>query len=129
MPFPHPLRWLKSTYGGHPLRVFTVALKTIFLGHLFTSYGYTIIPVWGPSMMPTFEVLGDHLLVSKHHRRGRDIRVGDIIQFDMVHEPGPGAVKRVLGLPGDYVLMNSPRAKYQDMIQVSNPIKSSYVEG
>jgi len=73
-------------------------------------------------MLPTFEVLGDWLIVSKQYRRGRGIKVGDVVQFDSVAETGEGAVKRVLGLEGDYVLRNTPGAKHNDMIQVSHPL-------
>jgi len=71
-------------------------------------------------MLPTFEVLGDHVIISKHYRRGRGIEIGDVISFDSVVEPGEGVIKRVLGMEGDYVLRNSPGSRYDDMIQVSS---------
>jgi inner membrane protease subunit 1 len=123
MPFLHqvsrPLRWLKYYNGGRPFRITLVAIQTFFAFHLFTEFGYTLIPVRGASMLPTFEVTGDILLVSKTYRRGRGIQVGDVVQFDAVQEPGVGMVKRVLGMEGDYVLRNSPGARFDDMIQVS----------
>jgi len=96
-----------------------ILVKTVFFGHVFFEYGYSPIPVTGASMLPTFEVIGDWLLVSKKYRRGKGIEVGDIVQFDSVVDAGAGVVKRVLGLEGDYVLRNTPGAKYDDMIQVS----------
>lgn len=123
MPFPkssfRPLNWVKHRYAGHPGRVAVATLQACFFYHLFQEFGYTTVPVWGASMLPTFEVLGDWLIISKQYRRGRGISVGDIVQFDSVHESGSGVIKRVLGLEGDYVLRNSPGARYNDMIQVS----------
>ena len=64
-------------------------------------------PASGPSMLPTFEVLGEWLLVSKLHRFGRGISVGDVVAYNIPINEEVG-VKRVLGLPGDYVLMDTP---------------------
>lgn len=69
-------------------------------------------------MLPTFEVLGDHLLISKLHRKGRGVEVGDIVSFDSVAEPGERVIKRVLGLPGDYVTKDTPETGSSEMIQV-----------
>jgi inner membrane protease subunit 1 len=69
-------------------------------------------------MLPTFDVVGDQVLLSKHYRRGRDIQVGDIVSFDSVVDPRVRVIKRVLGLEGDYVLRDTPE-KNDDMIQVS----------
>ncbi|KAH8599819.1 peptidase S24/S26A/S26B/S26C [Bisporella sp. PMI_857] len=113
-----PFSWLKSRFIGHPFRVATATLQACFFYHLFHEFGYTTVPVWGASMLPTFEVMGDWLIISKRYRRGRGIEVGDVVQFDPVAAPGAGVIKRVLGLEGDYVLRNSPGAKYNDMIQV-----------
>ncbi|KAL2151964.1 hypothetical protein VTH82DRAFT_5148 [Thermothelomyces myriococcoides] len=64
-------------------------------------------PASGPSMLPTFEVLGEWLLVSKLHRFGRGVEVGDVVAYNIPINDEVG-VKRVLGLPGDYVLMDTP---------------------
>jgi inner membrane protease subunit 1 len=69
-------------------------------------------------MLPTLEVVGDQVLLSKHYRRGRDIQVGDIVSFDSVVDPRERVIKRVLGLEGDYVLRDTPE-KNDVMIQVN----------
>jgi len=69
-------------------------------------------------MLPTIEVLGDWVLVSKHYRRGRDIKVGDLITFKSVVEPDVRVIKRVLGMEGDYVLRNTPGSENNSMLQV-----------
>lgn len=70
-------------------------------------------------MLPTFEVMMDGLLISKHYRRGRNVEVGDIVTFDSVVEPGGKVIKRVLGLEGDYVMRDTPGSGSQEMLQVS----------
>ena len=119
MPFT-PLHFLKGRYIGHPFRLASAMIKTCFVFHLIQEFGYTAVPTMGASMLPTFEVIGDSVLISKSYRRGKGIKVGDVVQFDPVHEPGAGVIKRVLGLEGDYVLRNSPGSRFDDMIQVWN---------
>jgi inner membrane protease subunit 1 len=62
----------------------------------------------GPSMYPTIQANGDSLLVSKLHKRGKGVKVGDMVAvrnpFFFRSETG----KRVLGMPGDYVLHGEP---------------------
>jgi Signal peptidase, peptidase S26 len=69
-------------------------------------------------MLPTFEVIGDSVIISRYYRRGRGVKVGDIVSFDSVVEPGESVIKRVLGMPGDYVLRDTPGTT-DTMIQVS----------
>ncbi|KAK3308691.1 peptidase S24/S26A/S26B/S26C [Chaetomium strumarium] len=92
---------------GHPFRVALHTLKFIAFAHLIWEYGISMSPASGPSMLPTFEVLGEWLLVSKLHRFGRGITVGDVVAYNIPINEEVG-VKRVLGLPGDYVLMDTP---------------------
>jgi mitochondrial inner membrane protease subunit 1 len=110
--------FLATRYAGHPLRVFTATLKTVFALHLFQEFGYSLSSTWGASMMPTFEAINDWVLISRFYRRGRNIVVGDIVTFDSVVEPGERVIKRVLGVEGDYVLRDTP-GESDAMVQVS----------
>ncbi len=92
---------------GHPFRVIVYTLQFVAAAHLLWEYGISMAPASGPSMLPTFEVLGEWLLVSKLHRFGRGISVGDVVAYNIPINEDVG-VKRVLGLPGDYVLMDTP---------------------
>jgi len=113
-----PFRSIRERYAGHPARLFIAVLKFGFAAHVFSEFGYVAVPAWGASMLPTFEVLGDWMLVSRLYRRGRGIEVGDIVTFDSVAEPGERVIKRVLGLEGDYVMMDTPGTGSDEMIQV-----------
>ncbi|KAH6850845.1 peptidase S24/S26A/S26B/S26C [Chaetomium sp. MPI-CAGE-AT-0009] len=95
------------SWVGHPARVIITTLKFVALTHLIWEYVISMAPASGPSMLPTFEVLGEWLLVSKLHRFGRGVSVGDVVAYNIPINDEVG-VKRVLGLPGDYVLMDTP---------------------
>ncbi|KAK4137572.1 LexA/Signal peptidase, partial [Trichocladium antarcticum] len=92
---------------GHPLRVILTTLKFVAFTHLLWEYGVSMSPASGPSMLPTFEVVGEWLVVSKRHRFGRNIGIGDVVAYSIPINDEVG-VKRVLGLEGDYVLMDTP---------------------
>ena len=55
-------------------------------------------------MLPTLAVSGDFLVIAKWHRRGRGIVAGDVISYAHPLFPGTVAVKRVVGMPGDFVV-------------------------
>ncbi|KAH6626331.1 peptidase S24/S26A/S26B/S26C [Chaetomium sp. MPI-SDFR-AT-0129] len=101
-PPPPPPSWF-----GHPFRVILTTVKFVAFTHLLWEYVISMAPASGPSMLPTFEVLGEWLLVSKLHRFGRGVTVGDVVAYNIPINDEVG-VKRVLGLPGDYVLMDTP---------------------
>ncbi|KAI1173693.1 LexA/Signal peptidase [Nemania sp. FL0916] len=129
----------------HPLRILFATVQSLCLAHVVWAYGISIDAGWGPSMLPTFLVFNDWFVTDKRFRRGRGVQVGDCVVYSIpVEPPGQEGVKRVLGMPGDYVLLNSPpmspgRAAYEgigigrtaagteDMIQV--PKGHCYVVG
>lgn len=61
-------------------------------------------------MLPTLSVIGDSVLISKRYRRGRGVKVGDVVEIrhPVPEYPRHGAVKRVIGLGGDFVVRSSP---------------------
>lgn len=54
-------------------------------------------------MYPSFSVRGDYLLISRAHKYGRGIAVGDVVRFYHPSFLGVHGAKRVLGMPGDWV--------------------------
>ncbi|OTB18884.1 hypothetical protein K445DRAFT_30435, partial [Daldinia sp. EC12] len=92
--------------------------KALALGHLLVTYGYSTGYGWGPSMLPTFLTMNEWFVTDRSHRRGRGINVGDCVVYGIPVAPGEEGVKRVLGLPGDYVLLNSPGVGSDTMMQV-----------
>jgi hypothetical protein len=86
--------------------------------HIWSEYFFTFALAEGVSMMPTMNATGDWLLMSKTYRRGRGVEVGDIVSFKHPIDEGTFGVKRVVGMPGDFVLRDSPDTSGA-MIQVS----------
>ncbi|WQF86511.1 Putative peptidase S26A, signal peptidase I, lexA/Signal peptidase-like superfamily [Colletotrichum destructivum] len=104
--------------AGNPFRLALNVGKTLALGHVFVEYGYHSAPASGPSMLPTFEVSGDYPLTDKRYRYGRNVKVGDLVHYKIPIFPESDGIKRVLGMPGDYVLIHSPDSERHQMIQI-----------
>lgn len=107
---------------GHPFRLFLATGQTLAMAHVLWKYGYSVAPGSGPSMLPTFLVWNEWFVADRSYRRGRGVRVGDCVTYTIPVEPHEDGVKRVIGMPGDYVLLNSPGSKNDDMMQVSSSL-------
>lgn len=85
-------------------------VKILAFAHLISENAYAIHPTQGPSMLPTLSVIGDSVLISKRYRRGKGVKVGDVVEIrhPVPDYPQHGAVKRVIGLGGDFVVRSSP---------------------
>lgn len=59
-------------------------------------------------MLPTFNSFGDAVLISKYYRRGRGVKVGDVISYMHPIEPEITGLKRIVGMEGDFVLRDTP---------------------
>ncbi|KAF2718109.1 LexA/Signal peptidase [Polychaeton citri CBS 116435] len=115
----HPLRpnlsirsLLKKLQSHFPLRqtlyLLRFAIAAFLAFHIFTEYFYALGLSYGISMLPTISSSGDWLLISKHYRRGRNIALGDVVAYKHPIVENGRAVKRVVGMPGDFVLRDSP---------------------
>lgn len=113
-----PFQRIYRHYAGHPFRLCVAAFKTVFCAHVFTEYFYTWENAYGASMLPTCEVMGDSFITNRQYRRGRNIKVGDMVTFKSVVEPGGKVIKRIIGMEGDYVMFNTPGSGNDAMIQV-----------
>ncbi|KAL0943748.1 mitochondrial inner membrane protease subunit [Colletotrichum truncatum] len=103
---------------GRPLRYVITVGKAIAAAHVFTNYCFNWGPASGASMLPTFDIQGDHIIIDRRYRFGRNIVVGDLVNYRIPIFRHSEGVKRVLGMPGDYVLVGSPDAHSHQMIQV-----------
>jgi mitochondrial inner membrane protease subunit 1 len=54
-------------------------------------------------MLPLFPVRAHALVNPFLGVRGRGLKVGDVVTARSMREPGGGVIKRVVGMPGDYV--------------------------
>ncbi|KAF2710097.1 LexA/Signal peptidase [Pleomassaria siparia CBS 279.74] len=100
----------------------TAVLKWSFgwaiVGHIFFGYIGSVRPTEGVSMVPTIPSnfrSQPWIVTSKLHRRGRGIRVGDMVAFNHPMMAGSVGAKRVIGMPGDFVSVYTPGKKDEDL--------------
>lgn len=55
-------------------------------------------------MYPTINSGITYAIYSCRHRGGKNVKIGDVIAFDNPIFPAGRACKRIIGMPGDYVL-------------------------
>ena len=96
----------------------TLSLKLFFIFHLATEYVGTISVTSGPSMLPTVRVSGDYIFTSKRYARGNGIQFGDLVEYKHPMAPTESVMKRVMGLPGDFVREDGGIGRGDRMIQV-----------
>ena len=58
------------------------------------------------------------MIIDKTFSRGRGIKVGDVVDIQHPIVLGAGAIKRVMGMPGDFVVKDEGEGKGKRMIQV-----------
>lgn len=92
-------------------------LETIvFVGSLFiVIYLFILQPnqIRGASMEPTFES-GDYIFTSKITYRFRKQERGDVIVFRSPRNPDIEFIKRIIGLPGDKIMVKSEEIYVND---------------
>ena len=97
----------------------TTFTKVVFFLHFVSEYVGEPCATAGPSMLPTIAVKHDCVWVNKSYRRGKEIMVGDLVNIKHPMFPGEGAIKRILGMPGDFVVRDTPDGTGgETMIQV-----------
>jgi len=64
----------------------------------------------GPSMYPTIASELSYTIYSRRHKRGRNIKIGDVIIFENPIFLRGKACKRVIGMPGDYVVRDAAQS-------------------
>lgn len=100
------------------LRALKNSAQFLLFAHLFWDKFYSVGDTVGASMLPTFNVSHDWILISKLHTLGRGCQVGDIVSYaHPVYGPKVSVIKRIIGMPGDFVLKD-PTDGSNDMLQV-----------
>ncbi|MFN8401301.1 MAG: signal peptidase I [Anaerolineales bacterium] len=82
------------------------------------------VRVDGFSMQPTLQD-GEFVLVSKLSYKFGDFQHGDIIVFDFPLNPDEELVKRIIGLPGDHVVVRDSHVYVNDQMLNENYIAQS----
>ncbi|KAG6052183.1 hypothetical protein E4U17_005920 [Claviceps sp. LM77 group G4] len=103
----------------HPIRFTISCIKGGCFSHLVYSRLFSVDAAEGPSMLPTCTVQGEWLVTDMRKRRGRGIAVGDLVMFKIPMLSDQCGIKRVVGMPGDWVSLGTPGERGDDqMIQV-----------
>lgn len=106
---------------AYPFRVAVSTLKLLTAGHVFYTHFYQFSACSGPSMLPSLSITGDWLFIDVTHRRNRlnELRVGDVVSYHIPMTRRQSGVKRIIGMPGDYVCPGTPGESGQEsMLQV-----------
>ena len=103
-------------------------LETVtFVGSLFiVVYLFIMMPnqVKGASMEPTFQS-GDYILTSKITYKLRPIERGDVVVFKSPRNPDIEYIKRIIGLPGDKILVSNGQVFVNDQLINENYISAT----
>ncbi|KZZ92874.1 Peptidase S24/S26A/S26B/S26C [Moelleriella libera RCEF 2490] len=108
-----------SHFIGHPARLAFSTLKATCLAHLTLTQLAQVSSAQGPSMLPTFAVDGDWIAADMRYRLGRGVSVGDLVLYKIPISAHTHGVKRVIGMPGDFVSLGTPGERGEEqMIQI-----------
>jgi mitochondrial inner membrane protease subunit 1 len=100
------------------LEVGLVIGQMAIVSHVFIRYVGGISQTQGVSMLPTMPAhfnARPRILWSRLHRRGRGIKVGDVITYTHPMFPQDEGCKRVIGMPGDFVSVITPGRRDDDI--------------
>ncbi|KAI9190039.1 hypothetical protein H9P43_001472 [Blastocladiella emersonii ATCC 22665] len=81
-------------------------LKVGTFVHVFNSYVAEVTMCMGPSMLPTFNMLGDFVLIDKVSMRVAPPELGDVVVATSLTSPDRIVCKRITGQPGDLVCVD-----------------------
>lgn len=99
-------------------QTFFWGLNSFLIAHVLWNNVASINGCFGPSMLPTLNVEGDWVVISKLHEKGRGVGVGDLVSYDHPVRQGTHAIKRIVAMPGDFVLRDTPGKGHGDMVQM-----------
>jgi len=96
----------KKTIKEKLIKIITVYVPMALL--LVFAFGFFFFfPVKVPTgAMLNTVLIGDHLLIS---RRVNNLKRGDVVVFRYPKDPSISYIKRIIGLPGETILIRSPK--------------------
>lgn len=94
-----------------PSQVWWIAKYTFIFATLAMFCTHRILSlrsVSGPSMLPTMNWQGDTVLICMLYPSLFPVRAGDLVTFESPMRAGERSIKRIIGMPGDIVLRDTP---------------------
>jgi len=101
---PAPRRWTSVVFGRGVVRDLLEVLMLALALYFVAGASIQAVHVVGDSMNPTLQTQ-DLLIASKLDYRFHDPQRGDIIILKSPLDPSKDYIKRVIGLPGDHLLV------------------------
>ncbi|KAK6509485.1 hypothetical protein TWF481_004228 [Arthrobotrys musiformis] len=120
-PWYHP-RWRRA------LTSLIIGIKLLAFTHLIVSKVFIISQCEGPSMLPTLPTSGS-VVVNNLYSRGRGVKVGDLIAAHRPDDMDVMLLKRVIGMPGDYVVIDPMAAAEGETMMVRVPEGHCWIAG
>ena len=118
MPFPRPIRYIKSLIP--PQQRLAIAGTLWILGVVITVNDHVLelTPVTGnsmaPTLSPTYHATGVRdVLVWNKYRPARDLQRGDIVMYNKPLDPEGSGVKRVIALGEGKIVRDERRGGYE----------------
>ncbi|KAK6363257.1 hypothetical protein TWF730_000700 [Orbilia blumenaviensis] len=106
-----------------------IGIKLLAFTHLVVSKVFIISQCEGPSMLPTLPTSGS-VVVNNLYSRGRGVKVGDLIAAHRPDDMDVMLLKRVIGMPGDYVVVDPMAAgKGEETMMVRVPEGHCWIAG
>ena len=76
------------------------------MAEIFRTQVYIFADLGGPSMHPTLPAQGSEAIINPRYRYGRNCKVGDLVQYKNPYFANDSALKRIIGMPGDFVVFD-----------------------
>ncbi|MGI6542570.1 MAG: signal peptidase I [Limnochordia bacterium] len=119
----------RTTYKSEFGEYLSTLLGAVFLAVFVILFIARAFTVEGPSMLPTLHT-GERLLIDKVTYRLRTPRRGEVIVFRYPADPEQYFIKRVIGLPGDTVVIRGGKVYVNDQCleedYVTSPILGEF---
>jgi signal peptidase I len=111
-PQPVPLDPASEKMPEPPQRPFKLWMRdlvfSVAASFFIITFLYQPVKVEGTSMLPRLEDQ-DRLFINKFVYRFENIERGDVVVFNYPRDPEKSYIKRVIGLPGDHISVDSGR--------------------
>lgn len=95
------------TFLGNVFRTGIIIGSMYCSWNLFTTYFYDTAITGGWSMYPTIPNHQSSMIQSRRYAGGRNIQLGDVVEINSPIQQRGKVAKRVIGMPGDYVVRDA----------------------
>ena len=102
-------------------------LVSLGVSAFFIIFLYQPVKVEGTSMLPSLEDQ-ERIFINKFVYRWEPISRGDIVVFRYPHDPSKSYIKRVIGVPGDRVVIDRGRVYVNGYLMKESYVPAQFVD-